>query len=142
MNPIREFFWLAEQALELLLLPAISAGFVLAIIFVTVAVSKQKPRRFGIWKPWYWLVFTQLLYFPVVLTIAVLGGVSYMSVAPNPVASKYVDVLLWMSLVTGAIWIYRLNGARWVVAGFIAVQEIVLFGAFLVAAMATSGRWL
>jgi len=48
------------------------AIFILALLSFILAYWKQRPFQDGLWKRSHWFVLTQLLYFPVVISLGVL----------------------------------------------------------------------
>jgi hypothetical protein len=143
MNEWRYFVWLCEQATEFVVFPPfLVCSVVLSIIIAGLCVGLRpiKTRR---WKGWYWLVFTQLLFYPAVLAVAALGantGPPFHQ--PNKVASVCADILSWTSVALAGFWVWRMKGLRWLAVSLVVLQEVLLFGPFLVAEMAISGRWL
>ena len=45
-------------------------------------------------------------------------------------------------LALAAFWVWRMKGLRWLAFGLVTLQELLRFGAFLMAEMAISERWL
>lgn len=140
---VQSFLWLSRMGLEFIFFPPFLIASVAALFVIAFMCARQRPIRRGLWLKSYWLVFTQMLFYPAVLTIAVLGGVNTVPLhTPNRTASSYADVLWWMSLALAAFWVWRMKGLRWLAFGLITLQQTLLSGAFLVAGMAISGRWL
>ncbi len=143
MNEWHQFVWLCEQAAEFIIFPPFLICSTVFGIIIAGACIKQHPFKVQLWRRAYWLVFTQLLFYPAVICVAVLGGVNFRPPPQsNSVASLYSEILFWASLGLAAFWIWRMKGLRFLAFGLIALQQMLLLGAFLVADMAISGRWL
>jgi len=109
--------------------------------FVLEATSMQNP----LWKRSHWLVSTQLLFFPIVISIGVLypaDGPSYLRSTPNSTANHVCDFLGWLHWHWRLFWVYRMKGFRWFAVSVVTVLEMILMGAFFVAGMAITGDWL
>jgi hypothetical protein len=131
------------MAAEFVVFPPCLIVFALLVVNLAFAYIKQQPFRKGLWRGSFWLVFTQILFYPAVILIAVLGGVNFMpGNRPNTVASLFVDVLSWASLALAIFWVWRMKGLRWVAFSLVALQEFLFCGALFTAGMAISGRWL
>jgi hypothetical protein len=138
-------FWtLSVWSFQALLhFPPFLAFLIFACLSLALAYWKQRPFQSGLWKHSHWFVLTQLLYFPVVISLGVLypaSGPSFYHAEST--ASRACGLLSWLSLVTAAFWVYRMKGFRWFGFGVVAVLQMILMGAFFVAGMAVSGDWL
>src|SRR5882762_3681163 len=127
----------------LLHIPTFLAIFILALLSFILAYWKQRPFQNALWKRSHWFVLTQLLYFPVVISL----GVLYPASSPSfyhagSTASRVCGLLSWLSLVTAGLWVHRMRGFRWFGFSLVLVLQVVLMGAFFVAGMAVSGDWL
>jgi hypothetical protein len=141
MNAWRYFVWLCEQAAGFIVFPPVLiCSAVLSIIIAGLCVGLH-PIKAGLWKRSYWFVFTQLLFYPAVLAVAVLGA-STLNRPPNQLALKYADILPLPSLALASFWIWRMKGLRWLALALVMLQELLLFGPFLVAERAMTTRWL
>jgi hypothetical protein len=132
--------WSMEAVVALPPFPIVA---VCAAASLVIAFSRQKPLEHALWKKSHWLVLTQLLFFPVVVSLGVLypaSGPSFYNNVSN--ASRVSDVLFWFSVVLAGFWIYRMKGFRWFAFSLVLLLEVVLLGAFFVAGMALSGDWL
>jgi hypothetical protein len=95
-----------------------------AICFVSVvsAFVRQQPFRSGKWRSSYWLIFTQLLFFPAIVAIGVLfpavSGWPYPK--ENPMGKRLLDALFYLSLATSALWLYRMKRLRRLSASLLA----------------------
>jgi len=125
--------------------PILIAGLVaLVIIFVFYLFRR---RQVGLhWRPVYWFVFTQLLFYPLIIGVAagfqgVLRGPEQ-NPRTNPFGDHLLQTLLYASLVTGSFWIYRMKGLRWLALGLVVFQETILCGGLFIAGMAVSGDWI
>ena len=142
-------FWETFQrfsiwSLEFLTLPPVT---IVAIACWTSLVSAcvwQRPLSKGKWHPSYWLILTQLLYFPVTVTIGVWFPAS--GAGPhrelNVVGQRALDATFYLSLMTACFWVYRLKGLRWFAASAIACQQLLILGAGFIAGMSVTGDWL
>jgi len=139
-----QFRTLSVWSFEFLIhIPTLLAIFILAWLSLALAAWKQRPYQKGLWKSWHWLVLSQLVYFPVVISLGVVypsSGPSFYHSESN--ASHVCGFLGWLSLVTGGFWVYRMKGFRWFGFSLVAVLQMILMGAFFVAGMALSGDWL
>jgi len=80
MNFVSTSLRFAEWALEAVVIPPVLIVFVLALGSLSLAAIRQKPFRRGLWKPYYWLVLTHLLFFPGVIAV----GVIWVNPITNP----------------------------------------------------------
>jgi hypothetical protein len=114
------------------------------IVGVVVAVVRQQLFRTHLWRPWYWLIFTQLLFFPAMVAVGVLFPA--VSGRPHPqgnvIGERLLDGLFYSSLATSGLWLWRMKGLRWLPASLLVLQQVMLIGAGLVAGMSVSGDWL
>lgn len=98
----------------------------------------------GNWRTSYWLIFTQMLFFPAMVAVGVLFPA--MSVRPdlkeNVIGHRLLDGLFYLSLATSAFWVWRMRGLRWVAASLLLLQQVLLIAARFVAGMSVSGDWL
>jgi len=138
-------FWtLSSWSLEALIIPPI---FILLIVFgsgLIIAILKQKPTQTQTWRNHYWLVLTQLFFFPAILSVGVLFPASGPGpyVKPNSVGSLLLDILFYSSLAVGAFWIWRMKNLRWLAASIVLLQELFVYCALFIAVMSVSGQWL
>jgi hypothetical protein len=142
-------FWQSFQQLSLwsfeaLLLPPILLAMTICTLSLALAFGRQLPFRREVWRASYWLVFTQLLFFPAMITVGVLlpaGGVMPKPV-PNMIGRWCLEALSYLSLALGCLWVYRMKRLRWFAVSLIAVQEILILCAGFMAGMSVSGDWL
>ncbi len=123
-------------------------GFPCVLLTLGVVVSFAWQRWFGNgrWKHHYWLVLTQFMFYPAVVTVGVLYRVSTNPTLPlpkaNPVADWTIDVLFFLSLALSFFWVYRMKGFRWFAFCIVGLQQLLLCGAMFVAGMSITGDWL
>ncbi|SRR5713226_1719946 len=122
-------FWLqAFRSLQaVLVVPPLLLMLLGAGSSLVMALVKQRPLKSPNWRSYYWLTLTQLLFFPAIVSVAVLGRLNRAA------------ILLCVALAVGAFWIYRMKGLRWFAFSLIAVQYVFLLGAFFVAVTAVTG---
>jgi len=123
------------------------------MLFVTLALAanlalalKHKwPFRDDRWKNEYWLAFVNLLFFPIIVAIGVVGAVNP-SIVPRPKPST---ALVWtdngtviVSVALCVFWVYRMKGLRWFAFAIELIQLWILMGAGFITGMALSGDWL
>ena len=136
---LAQFWRYSIWSLEFLSLPQFLAILLFAALSLAFAVWHQRPFKSPLWKQSHWFVLTQLLFFPVVISIAVLYPPAP---TPNSIANNVCDFLGWISLVLAGFWVYRMRGFRWFAVSLVAMLEVILLGAFFVAGMAVTGKWL
>ena len=139
----KQFFTYSLWSLEALALPPLLIISICAATSLAVAYSRQKHLMRELWRRSYWFVFTQLLFFPVVISLGVLypaSGPSFYTKVST--ATRVTDVLSWMSVALAAFWVYRMKGFRWFACSLVVLLEVILLGAFVVSGMALSGDWL
>jgi hypothetical protein len=139
-----DFQRLLWWSLESTTLPPLMLVEAVCVTSLTVALLVQRPFQQGTWRRSYWLIFTQLLFFPAIVAVGALFPA--ISVRPypkeNPTGKRLLDALFYFSLVTAAIWLYRMKGLRWLSASVLAVQHVLLIGAGFIAGMSVSGDWI
>jgi hypothetical protein len=137
----RLFLW----SVQFLGVPPVLLMTAVCIVVVAVAFVRQQPFKRQLWRTWHWLIFTQLLFFPAVVAVGVLFP-AVSSVRPdlreNVMGHRLLDGLFYLSLATGAFWVWRMRGLRWLAASLLLVQQVILIGAGFVAGMSVSGDWL
>jgi hypothetical protein len=144
-------FWKAFQTffvwgIEAWALPPV---LVVGLISLSIMIAFYSFRRKQVrthWHPAYWFVFTQLLFYPLIIGVAagfqgVLRGPDQ-NPRTNSLGDHLLQTLLYASLVTGSLWIYRMKGVRWLALGLVVFQETILYGALFIAGMAVSGDWI
>jgi hypothetical protein len=136
----RLFVW----SLESLALPPVMLLETVCIVSTVSALVRQRPFRTGAWRFSYWLMFTQLLFFPLIVAVgALFPAISgWPHPKANPIGNHLLDILFFLSLATCAFWVYRMKGLRWLSASLLAVQEVALLGAGFIAGMSVGGDWI
>jgi hypothetical protein len=125
-------------------LPPALAALVICASGLVLAFGWQLPFRREVWRHSYWLVLTQILFFPATIAIGVLfhasgGGPHH---EPNQTGRWLLDGLRYLSLGLGCVWVYRMKGLRWFAVSLVALQELVVLCAGFIAGMSVSGDWL
>jgi hypothetical protein len=136
----RLFLW----SVQFLGVPPVLLMTAVCIVGVVVAFARQQPFRTRLWRPWYWLIFTQLLFFPATVAVGVLFPAlsSWPHPKENVMGHRLLDGLFYFSLVTSTFWLWRMRGLRWVSTSLLVLQQLILIGAGFVAGMSVSGEWL
>ena len=149
MNPYGESFWqtferLSLWSLDALLLPRPLGALVICSTIFVVAFAWQIPVEKGIWRRSYWLVFTQLLFFPATIMVGVLfhAGGAMPKPVPNVTGRWFLQALWYLSLGMACFWVYQMKRVRWVAASLVALQEILILCAGFISGMSISGDWL
>jgi hypothetical protein len=77
----------------------------ICVVSVVSAFVRQQPFHSGKWRSSYWLIFTQLLFFPAIVAVGVLfPGVSgWPYPKENPMGKRLLDALFYLSLATSAL---------------------------------------
>jgi hypothetical protein len=138
-------FWkLSGWSMESLMgLPPLLALLFAACLSPALAFARQRPFQNPLWRGSHWLVLTQLLFFPGVISLGVLypaSGASFFH--GESTASRAYELMGLLSILLGAFWVYRMKGFRWFAFSLVAVLQVILAGAFFIAGMAVSGDWL
>jgi hypothetical protein len=140
----QQFGVYSEWSLEALALPHLLALSIFCVLILVIECVRQKPLSNKQWHAYYWLVLTQLLFFPAIVAVGVLfpaAGTGPNSQA-NATGNVLLDVLLYGSLLTGAFWVYRMKELRWLAASIVVLQQIVLVCAGFISTMSVTGDWL
>lgn len=127
------FVW-PMQLVTLILLGNIAAG---ALV--------KRPFRQDRWKREYLLVFANLLFFPGILVVGILGAVDPSAVPrpkPNPFAVWASNGMFFLPIALGIYWIWRMKGLRWFALATVLMQQWILLAAGFIAGMSLSGDWL
>jgi hypothetical protein len=136
----RLFVW----SLQFLIVPPVFVAASICVVGVVVAFVQQQPFRTRLWRTSYWLIFTQLLYFPAMVAV----GVWFPAVNGRPdlqgnvAGERLLDGLFYFSLATSGLWLWRMKGLCWLSASLLLLQQVMLVGAGFVAGMSVSGDWL
>jgi hypothetical protein len=147
MNPAHfseGFQALFHTSLRVLTIPPVMLLEAICVVSVVSAFVRQQPFRSGKWRSSYWLIFTQLLFFPAIVAVGVLFPAVSLRPYPkeNPTGHWLLDGLFYLSLATSAFWLYRMKGLRWLSLSLLALQQVILFGAGFIVGMSVSGDWL
>jgi hypothetical protein len=140
------FQWLFSEGLEVVRLPVIGWACSLAAVCLVVLFLWQKQYRKGLWRHYYLLALTQLLFYPAVITVGVcFRNMNYPgSAMPRTEATGLwtIQILFFASLAEGLFWIFRMKGLRWYVLCCVAILQLLLWGAAFVAEMSVTGDWI
>jgi len=143
-------FWSTFQAyflwgLEVLWVPPMRTAGLISLGSVIAASLFQGPGLRVNWRRSYSLVFTQLIFYPLVIATAVVLRAN-LSLPIHPEQHRFeqhvLDCLAIASVLTGCFWVYRLRGLRWLAVSLVLVQEVVMFGGLVIAGMAVTGDWI
>ena len=92
----------SEWAFEFMVLPPFCYLFAAASISWIWSAQKQQPFRRGVWKPYHWLILTQLLFFLAAIGLGVIWAnpITNPTVAHSakPIASRLLNAVLYGSL--------------------------------------------
>lgn len=143
----RSFWYLFSEGLGIVVVPPFGAAAIMLSAGLVASLFAQNPFRGCRWRSHYWLIFTQLFFYPAVILVGVLYAVGArrpFDPLPkvNPVAEIALNVLTFLSLALGIFWVYFLKGLRWVAFCFVALQLLFLYGALFLAGMSISGDWI
>lgn len=86
-----------------------------------------------------------LLIFLSVVVVGALGRVDWDQNSfsgPNSRGLVACKILAVSSLSASAYWIFQMNGKRWFAISLTAIQVAMLAGAYIVAGMSLTGRWI
>jgi VanZ family protein len=133
VNTHGESFWqtferLSQWSFDALLLPRPLGALVIFSTVFVVAFAWQLPVGKGTWRGSYWMVFTQLLFFPATVTVGVLfpAGGAMPNPVPNVTGRWCLRALSYLSLGMACFWVYQMMRVRWVAASLVALQEILI----------------
>jgi hypothetical protein len=133
-------FWATFGRFTLWTMEVLGNRRILAILLIcgaslALAFARRWPFKPREWRPYYWLAFTQVLFFPAMILVAVLFPAA--SPWPHPkanlVGTIWLGALFDLSLVTAGFWVYRMKGLRWFATSLMAVQQLLIFCASFVA---------
>jgi hypothetical protein len=143
-----EFWQLFERfslwTIEVLRHPRILTVLLITLSSLALAFAREWPFEAGVWPRHYWLIFTQLIFFPAMIAVGVVFPAfgTWPQPKPNVVGRILLDGLFDLSLAFAVFWVYRMKRLRWLAASLIAVQQLVVFCASFVAGMRVRGDWL
>jgi hypothetical protein len=140
----QQFAVYSKWSFQALMIPHVLALLIICVVSLAIACVRQRPLRREVWRWSYWLVLTQLLFFPATIAVGVAFPASSSWPRPqaNAVGGRWLDILFYVSVATGCFWIYRMKGLRWFAASLVGVQELIVFCAGFIAGMSVSGDWL
>jgi hypothetical protein len=134
---------LSAGSLQVLMFPQIMALLLFFVLGLVITIMRYHPLSSEKWHGRYWLVFTQLLFFPATVAVGVLFPAS---TPPNPhanvIGERWLDALWYGSLATSCFWVFRMKGLRWFAASLVGLLEVFVLSAGFVAGMTVSGDWL
>jgi hypothetical protein len=143
-------FWMAfwtylRWSLEFLYVPPFLYGTVVLALSLIASAIRQRPFNKPIWKQTYTIVILQFLFFPAVLTVAVVGQVDWQQPhfpGPNYWGLRAEDLFDLGSLILGVYWVRRMKGLRWFALSLAILQLWLLAVASFIASMSLTGTWL
>jgi hypothetical protein len=129
-------FWCVQK-------PFLGWGCLLVIIVAGTLFWWHKPYRKGLWKRSYWLVFTQLLFYPTVMAAAWFFQLEPPSYLPNSKTQAtgfwIIDSLFFISLALSIFWVWKIKGFRWYIFFFVTTLQFLLCSAWLFAGFSMTG---
>jgi hypothetical protein len=122
-------FWLqAWRSLEaVVVMPSLLLMLLGAVSSLVLSVVQQRPLTSPNWRSYYWLAGTQSFFFPAIVSVSLSGRLNRAA------------ILLCFAAAAGTFWIYRMKGLRWFACSLIALQDVLLLGAFFIAVMSVTG---
>ena len=140
----QQFGVFSKWGVQALALPPLLAILIVCCVILVIEWVRQKPLQNQLWHQHYWLVLTQLLFFPAIIAVGVLYGsaTTWPNPQPNAIGNLWLNVLFCGSLGLGAFWVYKMKGLRWFAASLVVLQQVILIGAGFIAGMSVSGEWL
>ena len=112
----------------------------------SLVLSLRSPGIKSRWCTSYWFVFSQLLFFPLVIAVGALfpatGASPFDHPKSNPLGYYCLYALTLLSLGMAFFWVYRMKGLRWLASSLMVLEEVVIYGALFIASMSVSGDWL
>jgi len=106
----------------------------------------RSPEIKSHWRTSYWLIFTQLSFYPLAIAVGVLFQAA--STPPfdqsrsNSLGEHILDAITLLSLGMASFWVYRMKGLRWLAGSLVVLEEVIVLGALFVAGMSVTGDWL
>jgi hypothetical protein len=139
----RDFQWLFAQGLVLFRWPVFGWAGLIVACGLLVLFLWQKPHRKGLWKQSYWLVFTQLLFYPAIIAVGVYLQQQPPYYLPQPkiaaTGTLIIKGLVYTSLALSLFWVFKMKGLRWYAFCFLAFLQFLLYGAWFVAECSMTG---
>jgi len=133
------FLW----GLEAWVVPPIQIIGLLSLGSLAVCILRPSNIRTH-WRASYWFVFTQLLFYPLIIAVgaAFQAHTAARPFRPNPLGEYLLDALTVTSVLTACFWVWRMRELRWLAGSLVVLQEAILFGAMFIAGMSVTGDWL
>jgi hypothetical protein len=129
-------FWVVQ-------IPFLGWGCLLLIIVAGALFLWHKPYRKGLWKQFYWLVFTQLLFYPAVMAAGWIFQLEPPFYLPNSRTQTtgfwIIGSLFFISIALGLFWVWKIKGFRWYIFSFVATLQLLLCSACLFAGFSITG---
>jgi len=114
----------------------------LSLTSLTVCLACTRQKIMARWRSSYWLIFSQLLFFPIVVAVGMLFRAETGAVRPNVFGVRCLYAIIALSLALGCFWIYRLKGLCWLAVSLVVLQEALLSGTLFIAGMSVTGDWI
>ncbi len=142
MAYIQTALHLSESALEFVIAPPYCFLSGLCALAVGYTWRRQQRSISRLWAPSCWLFLTHLVFFGTAICL----GVRYSLRPPGDVDFNQgvlaLDTLWIGSLLSCALWIWRMKGIRLYASGLMTLLEMLTAGALFVAGVAVAGDWL
>jgi|SRR5579859_4793379 len=131
-------------SLQILMFPPVLAVLILLVAGLVFSFIRQEPLSSEAWHWSYWLVLTQLLFYPAIVAVGVLFPASTWPNPPheNVTGGRWLDALSCGSVATSCFWVYRMKGLRWFAASLVGLIELLVSCARFVMGMRITGQWL
>jgi hypothetical protein len=115
----------------------------IAMIVAGVIFWWHKPYRKGLWKHSYWLVFTQIIFYPAIMAAGLFFQLEppfYVRNSTRQTTGFWItDCLFFISLALSIFWVWKIKGFRWYLFLFVAILQFYLCSAWLFTAFAITG---
>ena len=140
MREIHNFFWLAEQTLQVLLfLWPVSCGL---LVFITITSVRRFPFTPSEFRTKYLTVFSPFILSILLLVVGDLLAYNRETYEAPMLGVILTNFVFWLHVPVSFAVIYSLKGHRW----FAASVELLAFwtgmAAVFIAGMAVTGKWL
>jgi len=136
-----------KWSLEFLIAPPfafVTAGLALSLVLSLIFMARNEKLSL-LRRPMLWLlVVLQFVCFPLTLVIAVAGrvpAVAWPRQEPHQWAIVSSNVIVVVSIVCGAVAVFKMKGQRWFVTSMALLQLWALQGAGVIAASSLTGVW-
>ena len=135
--------WYFQESLGFLFIPEtvwISVALVVHMLAALLVTAPFSARR---WKPAYWRLLYNFLFFPAMFAIGVAFGNTTGQVRQVHGFLLFAFYISFFGpLALGSFWIYKLRGVRWFALSIVLLQQWLLVGAAFLTGMALTGDWL